>query len=256
MESGKDKYRLFMEHLPDAFAYHQIVTDSGGNPVDYIFLDVNPAFEEMKGLKKEEVIGKHATEIHPEMNKDHFDWISAFGQVALTGESVNFEQYFEPTDCWYDVIAYSDSPGYFALVFRDITELKREKVNLEIKNKSLATTLSFQYEMLDSAIIWIDTLDLDGNVTLWNKGAERISGYTAEEVIGHARIWEWLYPDPGYQAEVFGKAQAILHEGEKVEKFETEIQRKDGICRIISWYSNSFYVDSHLVGNIALGISS
>ncbi len=43
MQPRKDKYRLLMEHLPDAFAYHQIVTDSSGNPIDYFFLDVNPA---------------------------------------------------------------------------------------------------------------------------------------------------------------------------------------------------------------------
>ena len=39
METGKDKYRLLIDNLPDAFAYHQIITDSSGNPVDYIFLE-------------------------------------------------------------------------------------------------------------------------------------------------------------------------------------------------------------------------
>ena len=38
MEHGNDKHRLLIENLPDAFAYHQMVTDSEGEPVDYIFL--------------------------------------------------------------------------------------------------------------------------------------------------------------------------------------------------------------------------
>ncbi len=65
MEPGNYKYRLLIENLPDAFAYHRIITDSSGNPVDYIFLDVNPAFEQMTGLSREQVIGKKAAELNP-----------------------------------------------------------------------------------------------------------------------------------------------------------------------------------------------
>ncbi len=39
MKSGQAKYRLLIENLPDAFAYHKIITDSAGNPIDYIILD-------------------------------------------------------------------------------------------------------------------------------------------------------------------------------------------------------------------------
>ena len=65
METGNNKYRLLIENLPDAFAYNQIVLDSIGNRVDYIFLDVNPAFEEMMGMAKEQLIGKIITRFFP-----------------------------------------------------------------------------------------------------------------------------------------------------------------------------------------------
>ncbi len=45
MKTEKDKYCLLKENMMDGYAYHQIVRDSSGTPVDYIFLDVNPAFE-------------------------------------------------------------------------------------------------------------------------------------------------------------------------------------------------------------------
>jgi len=64
MESGNYKHRLLIENLPDAFAYHKFIADSSGNPVDYIFLDVNPAFEQMTGLSREQVTGKKTTELH------------------------------------------------------------------------------------------------------------------------------------------------------------------------------------------------
>ena len=50
METGNDKHRLLIENLPDAFAYHQVVTNREGKPVDYIFLEVNRAFEEIMGF--------------------------------------------------------------------------------------------------------------------------------------------------------------------------------------------------------------
>jgi len=117
MEPLPGKYRLPIEHLPDAFAYHKIVTDSEGKPVDYIFLDVNPAFEQMTGRKKEEVVGKHVTEIYPGIENDGFDWIGTYGRVALDGEATRFEQYFEIAKRWHEITAYSDKPGCFAVIF-------------------------------------------------------------------------------------------------------------------------------------------
>ncbi|MEM2990107.1 MAG: ATP-binding protein [Halobacteria archaeon] len=108
--------------------------------------------------------------------------------------------------------------------------------------------------MLDTAVIWIDTLDTQGNVTFWNKAAECISGYSREEVRGHGKIWEWLYPDPDYRARILEKAMAIIQRGEKVENFETVIRTKKGEKRVISWHSNNLLDETgKIVGSIALG---
>jgi PAS domain S-box-containing protein len=76
-------------------------------------------------------------------------------------------------------------------------------------------------EFSDDAII---SKDLDGIITSWNKGAERIFGYTAEEVIGKAVIV--LIPPDRRDEE-----PAILERirrGERIEHYETVRQRKDG----------------------------
>jgi len=127
MNPWQDRYRHLLHYLPDSFAYHQIIADGSSNPVDYIFLEVNPAFEQMTGLSREQVIGKKATELHPRIENSDFDWIGTFGKVALTGENASFEHYFDTSDRWYAVTAYSDEPGYFAVFFRDITEVKQAK---------------------------------------------------------------------------------------------------------------------------------
>ncbi|MBI4641948.1 MAG: PAS domain S-box protein [Candidatus Tectomicrobia bacterium] len=136
---------------------------------------------------------------------------------------------------------------YIYGVAQDITERKETQ-------ERMASFLRFQNEMLDTAAIWIDTLDSEGNVTFWNRAAERISGYSKEEVLGHGKIWEWLYPDPNYRAQIFAKAMEIIQKGERVENFETAILCKSGEERIISWHSNNLAdQEEKIVGSIALG---
>jgi len=126
MGNGKDKHRLLVENLPDAFAHHQLVVDENDNPVDYIFIKVNPFFEEITGLKKEDILGKKITEVLPDLKFSDFDWIGAYGKVALTGKGVHAEAFSEPLGRWYEVVAFSNEKGYFVTVFKDVNELKIE----------------------------------------------------------------------------------------------------------------------------------
>jgi PAS domain-containing protein len=95
------------------FAYHKIITDKQGHPEDYVFLEVNDAFESLTGLKKENIVGKKLTEAIPEIKDEAVDWIERYGQVALTGKEIKFEQYSEALNRWYSVSAYSPRKGYF-----------------------------------------------------------------------------------------------------------------------------------------------
>ena len=128
--SKKDRHRLLLENMPDAFAYHQIITDKRGHPVDYEFLEVNKAFEEMTGLAREEVVGKKAAEVQPTIEDSSFDWVGTYGKVALTGKSIRFKQFFKPAEEWYEFTVYSDNPGYFAVVFKNISEFKKQEQKL------------------------------------------------------------------------------------------------------------------------------
>lgn len=108
-------------------------------------------------------------------------------------------------------------------------------------------------EIIEAANVWVDVLDNETNVLLWNEAAERISGYTRKEVVGHKKIWQWLYPDPQYRAEIAKKVGSILA-GNAVENLETTIVCKNGEQRIISWHSQAI-LDEHgrPSGSVALG---
>ncbi len=133
IKKDKEKIELLIEHMSSGFAHHKIILDNKGEPVDYTFLMVNNTFEEMTGLKREQIIGKKVTEVLDAISQDK--WIDIYGQVALKKESISFEKYSAPLDKWYKVNAYSQEKGYFTTIFNDITEQKKNEKELKEKNK-------------------------------------------------------------------------------------------------------------------------
>jgi PAS domain S-box-containing protein len=131
-------------------------------------------------------------------------------------------------------------------MFRDITE--RKAAEEELRKLS-----QFRETIIDNANVWLDVLDEKANVVIWNKAAEAISSYSREEVVGHGKIWEWLYPDEEYRKQLTNSV-AEVRRGRVDEDFETTIRRKDGQIRIISWNERNL-LDEHgkPVGSIAIG---
>src|SRR5512133_2971496 len=52
LNDSMERYRLLFEEMTEGFALHEIIQDANGKPVDYRFIDVNPAFEKQTGLKR------------------------------------------------------------------------------------------------------------------------------------------------------------------------------------------------------------
>ena len=125
------KYSALFDNMQDAFAYHKVLFDEKGKPVDYVFLEANGAFEKFTGLKGEEIIGKKVTEVFPGIEKDPADLIGTYGKVAITGVAKKFETFFGPLNKWYSISAYSPEKGYFVATFEDITDRKKAESQVE-----------------------------------------------------------------------------------------------------------------------------
>ncbi|MDA0709139.1 MAG: ATP-binding protein [bacterium] len=125
------RYRSLFVNMQSAFAYHQIVTDETGNPVDYRFLEVNPAFEKLMAIGRENIVGRCVSEIIPAASEDPINWVSRYGQVALTGEPMQTKVFSKALGKWVHVSAYSPLERHFAAVFTDITERKRSEERLD-----------------------------------------------------------------------------------------------------------------------------
>ena len=76
LRESERKYHLLYENMLDGFAYCRMLYDDSGNPVDFIYLDTNSAFERLTGLK--EVKGKKITEVIPGIKEQHPELFDAY----------------------------------------------------------------------------------------------------------------------------------------------------------------------------------
>jgi two-component system, cell cycle sensor histidine kinase and response regulator CckA len=135
LRESEEKYRMLFHSMLDGFALHEILCDDCGNPCNYRFLEVNPAFERMTGLKAEKLIGKKVLDVLPGTEAY---WIDAYGKVALTGYAIHFENYSVELDRYYEVTAYCPEKGRFATIFSDITDRRRaEEERMEMERRLL-----------------------------------------------------------------------------------------------------------------------
>ncbi len=81
-------FTTMMELSSFGYAYHEIITDQAGQPVDYRFLEVNSEFEHLTGLKRKEILGKGVCEVLPGIRDGEFDWVAFYGEVALKGTEI------------------------------------------------------------------------------------------------------------------------------------------------------------------------
>jgi PAS domain S-box-containing protein len=146
LQRSELQYRSLFESMTEGFALHEMLYDENGKPSDYRFLQANPAFEKLTGLKRHNIIGKTLRDIAPD---EDLKWIDIYAKVAATGQPVNFEHFSIAFGRHYEVYAYSPAPRYFAALFVDVTERKQAQDAVQAHRthlRELASQLSLAEE--------------------------------------------------------------------------------------------------------------
>ena len=177
LRQSEEKYRSLFNNMTEAFALHEIILDKDKKPVDYRFLEANDAFGKITGLSPDTIKGKTIKEVLPAVEQH---WIDTYGKVALTGEPVHFENIAASLGQWYEVYAYAPKMGFFATLFKDITERKR--VEAEIAHLASFPGLN-PNPVLE--------LDIAGNIKYMNPAARK--SFLGIEVLGikHPLLANW-----------------------------------------------------------------
>jgi PAS domain S-box-containing protein len=233
-------YRTLFRKMLDGFALHEIICNDHGVPVDYRFLEINPAFERLTGLKAEESLGKTVRDLMPGIETH---WIETFGRVALTGEPVYFEKYTKELDKHFQVTAFRPAPNQFACIFADVTEHRRAEEALresEVRYRELV-------ENANSIILRMDKM---GTVTFMNEFAQQFFGYHVDEIVGRSVIGS-IVPESDSSGR---DLRAMIHDiGLHPERYaanENENMKRDGTRVWISWTNKPMTDSSGMVNEI------
>jgi PAS domain S-box-containing protein len=167
--------RSLLSNMSEGFAHCRVVLDAQGKPVDYVFLEVNSAFERLTGLAQ--VVGKRATQVAPGIEKDSTDWIGRYGNVALSGTPDRFKGYSQMAGKWYAVSAFSPEKGDVAVTVSDIT--KQEE------NASMLSKVQLEWERtFDSLPDLIAIMDEHHRVVRVNRAMSERLGCAQDQCVG------------------------------------------------------------------------
>jgi PAS domain S-box-containing protein len=188
----------------------------------------NHAAETVTGYLRDEVIGKRDVwkKLYPDAEYRH----TVTERIATI---LSAKQYFENLET-----TIRTREGTSRIILWNTKEIVQEgdtravAVGIDITGQRQADL--FRTGIIDNARILITVLD-HGNVLVWNKAAEEITGWAQDEVIGRRDVWKQLYPDPAYRKEVTRQITEIIGRNRYFENLETRIVTRSGQKKILSW---------------------
>jgi len=245
------KYKKLFNNKLNGMAYCQVVFDSKGKPIDYIFLEANKTFEKMTGLKIKDVVGRKVTSIIPGYEKSKSNFIGTYGEVALTGKEAIFEQYQESVGKWYSFFVYSPKKGFFVSISSDITKRKEaeedlRRLNIELEKRVVERTKKYQ-DLVENISDAIYQLNTSGKIVYASPIVKQITGYKPEEVLGK-NVMNFVHPDDLDEAKI--KLKESL--SGKSEPYETRIIKKDGSVAYVRTAGHSLVKNGKIEGVVSI----
>lgn len=197
LRKSEERFRTILETIEAAFAIVQVKFDADDLPVDYRFLEANPAFERQAGVN---LRGKWVTEFAPDLERF---WFETYGHVAKTGIPANFESYAKAFGRWFDVRALpvgDRDDRQIAILFSDVTGRRDAEERLR-KSETIA-----------------------------RENIQRVQlALAAGAIFG---TWHWDLPNDSFTvdeafARAFGLDPALGHEGLSLEQVIATVHPED-----------------------------
>ena len=234
LKRSEIQYRQLFNAMRDGYALHEIISDKKGKPIDYRFLAVNPAFEQLTGLKAKDILNRTVLEALPEMEPV---WIENYERVALTGVPLRFEEYAEKIGKHYEINAYQPAPNQVACTFRDVTQERKAKDALMKNEKRLLAA-----QALAHVGNW--ELDIESNIVWGSEETARIY-----EVIGptlpYEKIQRLVFPE---YHEMLKNAHNSLYSG--AAEYDVKFKIKTGKTGTIKYIHSRAVAETDDIGKI------
>jgi len=210
MRANGELFHSLFTNMAEGVAFHELVFDSAGNTVNYRIIEVNPAYERILSLRREEIVGKLASDAY---GVSEPPYLEEFAGVVSSGMPLRIETFFDRMARHFDIsiVPWGKKQGV-ATIFTDITQRKRAEESLR------------RYELLaaNSRDIILFMRRDDGWILEANTAAERAYGYARDELMAMTLRDLRAADTPDLSAELLGMADA----GGML--LETVHRRKDG----------------------------
>jgi len=217
---SEEKYRMLFSNMLDGFAYCRMIYDSEGHPDDFIYLNVNQAFDRIIGTKT--VTMKRVTEVFPGIRDSYPKLFEIYGRVAWTGTPESFEINFKPIEKWLHISVYSPAKEFFVAVFEDITTRKQVEAALHESEEKFRAIFHSANDAIQIHEIGPDFTP--GKFIDVNDGACRMLMMSREEILVHSPLdFAVEYHNPPLPEII----QLFTTKGGAI--FETGHRRSDGV---------------------------
>ncbi|GJD36104.1 PAS domain S-box protein [Methylobacterium aerolatum] len=226
LAESESRYRALFDAVDSGFCIVEMRFDAESRPVDYRFVEVNPAFAAQTGLHG--VAGRWVSEVVPGLERF---WFDTYGEVARTGRPVRFESGAVSMGRWFDVHALRVGEPELhrvAILFNDITDRRRLESHLETAARERTD---------ERDMVWRASRDLfvvcgfDGHFRKANAAWTQTLGWEIDEVVG-ARFDHYVnLEDRAAAAAAFERVIAGL----PIDDLDVRMRAKDGSVRWISW---------------------
>ena len=186
LRESEARYRMLFDSIDEGFCVIEVIFDHAGRAVDYIFLEINPAFQTQTGISN--AVGRRMRDIAPD-HEEH--WFEIYGHIARTGKSIRFEHRADALGRMYDVYAFPVEPfgkNRVAVLFTDILARKQAETALRESEERMR---------LAAEAAGFGTYDLDpvSQTAIWSDQLRVIVGYRGEMPITIDQVGEFIHPD-------------------------------------------------------------
>ena len=119
LNESQERYSGLLDSINEGYCSIEVIFDANDKAVDFTYAEVNPAFENLTGMR--DVQGRRVRELIPDVEQR---WLDRYGRVALTGEAVRCVDEVKPLNRWFEVLCYrlgGPESRKIAILFNNIT---------------------------------------------------------------------------------------------------------------------------------------
>jgi PAS domain S-box-containing protein len=176
IRQNEARFKALFMSMSDGFYLSEVIYDDDGNPCDYRFLEVNPKFEQIMGLGRDQIIGKRYKEFVP---VDTTQWLDLYCKVARTGTPLKYEFYSPEYHSHFETYSYQPTKGQVSVIVSDISERKQAETALRESAAQLSNAMKiahlgyWEYDVASDLFTFNDHF-----YAIFRTTAEQVGGYT------------------------------------------------------------------------------